>query len=397
MKITFIGNQGNNSYRLCKWLREAGVDVRLYIMEEEGKRSGPELIDRELEVNGYPSWICLFNNKHPLWFIVNRKMANSIKKSSDIIVTAGFNGLLSINLFNDIPIVHWSHGSEVTDWPLLLYKLKAGVRSRIASFFARNALSKASLIITQFLPTMRTLEKLRLDHKMKIWGFPEDVRKNQLRRDETLLKELDNKYHKYEKVFLWLSRINYIDRKSSNYKGPERFLEAFRKIVIDNQYNVKAIIGDHGLDIVEFKKLISKEGLETFVEYVPHLPYWKLLTYLSIKNAVIFDEIDKVKGEMSGLARDALSVGAIVVKAIDEQLIELCFGPECPIINADDIHSCYAAMKQILGYNEDQFVKLKNKSWEWANEYLHYEENVLKFVNIMRGLYYRTSLKMRYN
>ena len=30
-------------------------------------------------------------------------------------------------------------------------------------------------------------------------------------------------------------------------------------------------------------------GLTDTIDFVPHLPYWQVLTYLSLQNAVVFD------------------------------------------------------------------------------------------------------------
>ena len=52
MKIAFVGNQDNNAYRICIWLRERNIDVHLYMFRQEvGTRSRPELIDVKLAEN----------------------------------------------------------------------------------------------------------------------------------------------------------------------------------------------------------------------------------------------------------------------------------------------------------------------------------------------------------
>ena len=58
MKIALVGNQDNNAYRLCKWVREHGEDAHLYMMrQEQGPRSKPELVDPQLADEGYPPWV----------------------------------------------------------------------------------------------------------------------------------------------------------------------------------------------------------------------------------------------------------------------------------------------------------------------------------------------------
>ena len=176
---------------------------------------------------------------------------------------------------------------------------------------------KVNMIFTGFKPTINTIYSLNLDKKLKMWGFPEDVTQNPNRMDTFLFEKLNTEYGSYHRVFLWLSRINYFDKRSSAYKAPEKFLEAFGTIAQEYNSRIKLIIGEHGADINSFKKRVTEKGLNAFIDFIPHQPYQKLLSYLSLPNAVIFDELDKEKGELSGIAREALSVGAVVVKAID--------------------------------------------------------------------------------
>ncbi len=89
---------------------------------------------------------------------------------------------------------------------------------------------------------------------------------------------------------------------------PERFLEAFEKIVAHGRFRVRAVIGRHGSNVAEFQSLVREKNLEQHVDYVDHLPYWQLLTYASIPNAFVFDVPDIEKGgTLGGLGRESLS------------------------------------------------------------------------------------------
>jgi len=388
MKIAFVGNQDNNAYRLCRWIREKGVSADLYMMRKQHARSLPENIHRELKESGYPPWIHTYDNTRYFWFLKHDRVVTHIEENYDIVVTSGGNGLLVARKLRHIPIIHLSLGSEVTELPFLLFSLRAKWRERLASILLREGLSKADRIITGFRPTIKSLMRTKYHHRVRMWGYPEDVVSNDSLVDRTLQKELNAKYSKYDKVFMWLSRINYLDTSSSAYKGPERFIAALKKIVFMNQYNVRVVIGTHGSDVQEFKTLIADEGLEGYVDYVPHLPYWKLLTYLSTANAVIFDEIDKEKGELSGIAREALSVGAVTVKAIDRDLIQNGFGRGCPVIDAHDVQTCYDAMAKMLNCDTEEFQRLRKVNVKWAHEYLHYKNNIPKFLEILQESIY---------
>ena len=401
MKVAFIGNQDNNGYRLCKWLNAMGRKGQLFMLPlipRDDSRSLPELVDPGIKgaTGGYPSWIHNHCPRAKYWYLKSPSFSKHVENEFDVVITSGLSGLLAANLFQNVPIIHMSLGSEVTEIPLLLFKLKVGFQKRLISLFSRRALKRANLILTGFKPTMKTIHALNLEKKLRVWGFPEDVSQNSNRMDASLFEKLNTDYGKYQRVFLWLSRINYLNKSSSAYKGPEKFLKAFEKIA--GQYNgrVKLIIGEHGADIDPYKRIIADKGLDVFVDFIPHLPYQKLLSYLSLPNAVIFDELDKEKGELSGIAREALSVGAVVVKTIDSDLIELCFGSACPVVNAFDVPSCYAAMKYMMDCDNEQFKQLKQSSLKWASQYLHYEHNASKLIEYLREIVFCHKFKIEH-
>lgn len=107
-----------------------------------------------------------------------------------------------------------SLGSEVTIVPFFLFRRGVGLKDRVLSAFIRRALSRVSCIITGFPPTMESIARLGYAQKMRVWGFPEDVKGNIDRVDAELLKELNTIYCKYDRVFLWLSRLVYLDPNS---------------------------------------------------------------------------------------------------------------------------------------------------------------------------------------
>lgn len=397
MKVAFVGNQDNNAYRLCKWLRETGVDAHLYLIRQErGPRSRPEFVDRRL-ADKYPDWISQYDDKGRISLLLPSKLAKSIEADYDIVITSGASGLLASRHFRRLPVVHLTLGSEVSDFPLRLFRFTASLPWRGAAWLMRRALRRVNRIITLgFWPEMKALSKLGLLNKTVAWGTPEDAKNNQTLVNRELLDRLNLRYSRHDRVFVWLSRLNFRNPAAPEYKAPEKFLEAFERIALTDKRNVKAIIGEHGDDLEAFKELVRAEHLEPYVDYVPHLPLWELLTYCSIENAVVVDVPNMAHGHIfGGLAREALSVGAVLIHAWDENLISLHYGEGCPVVKAIDAESCRDAMAGLLDMGDDEFRRLKKRSADWARGHLHYEKYVARLAELLRQTIYCESFRRR--
>ena len=386
MRIVFVGNQDNNAYRICKWIRRRGFDVTLYLIHEEtGPRSQPEYVDVDLEGN-YPPWIRWYDDAGKMWFLKSSKLARRIEGECDVVVTSGARGLLAARHFRHAPIVHITLGSEVNDFPMRLFKLSAGPAWWVVAFQMRRSLRQVRKIVTLgFWPEMRVLARLGLMDKGVVWGFPEDAEGNRARVRTEQLARLNAKYSQYDRVFTWLGRLNFLDESSVEYKAPERFLEAFEGIALGGRHNVKAVIGTHGADVEAFKQLVTDKGLDPHVDYVPHLPFWEMLTYASIDNAVVVDTPDTARGHIiGGLVREMMSVGAPVITAWDEEMVDLCYGPGCPILHAADAPTCMQAMTSVLEMTPDEYRQWKADCLEWASTHLHYEKPIARLLDVMR-------------
>ena len=116
------------------------------------------------------------------------------------------------------------------------------------------------------------------------------------------------------------------------------------------------------------------------------MPYWKLLTHMSIRNAVVCGIIDPMRGNLPGTAREAISVGAVIIRSLDDELVSQCFGPGCPILAADDATSCFDAMQKVLAMGDDEFARLQQTHMDWAGRYLHYERNVDRMLEMLRDI-----------
>lgn len=394
MRVAFVGNQDNNAYRICTWLRDVGVDAELYMMRQEsGPRSRPEFVDPTLDPvgKGYPEWIREYDDVGVLSFLRRGVLVGKIEREYDVVVTSGARALLIAPHFRRVPVVHVGLGSEVNDFPMRLFSLRNGLQWPAMAWLSRRGLRHVSRIISGgFWPEMRVFGKLGLLDKVGLWGFAEDVTRNRSRVDQARLGELNDKYASYDSVFIWMTRLNFVVKSSSEYKAAEWFLDAFERLALGDGRKVKAMIGAHGTDVDVFKELVTAKGLDEYVDYVPHVPFWELLTIMSLANGVVVDspDVETAQALGGGITREAMSVGTPMILGWDKETVDLCYGLGCPALAANGAEECYAAMARVTAMSTDEFGALKADTERWAAEYLHYERRMGRFVEILREAVY---------
>ena len=387
MRIAFVGNQDNNAYRICRWIRQRGIDVHLYLFcKENPDRSLPELVDVEWS-DGYSQWIHQYDDTGTFWPLNRSEVARQIDRRYDLVVTSGATGLLAAGHFRHTPVVHLTLGSEVSEFPLWVWRRKLSLKWRAASFLMRRNLKRAAKVVTMgFRPELRVLETLGHKGKTVVWGWPEDPEGNRKRVDRAQLAELAADYAEFDRVFVWMTRLNFLNTDSVEYKGAERFLDAFEMLVRRGAGKVKAIVGAHGYDVEAFKERVVEKGLGDHIDYVQHMPFHRMMAYLSLPNGVVVDVLDAERGHIfGGVVREAMSLGSPVIAAMDSDTVVQCYGPGCPIIKADDVQSCYEGMVRVANMDDADFAQFGQSVGRWADEYLHYDRCVGKLMDVFRS------------
>lgn len=387
IRIAFVGNQDNNAYRICRWIRQRGIDVHLYLFcKENPDRSLPELVDVEWS-DGYSQWIYQYDDTGIFWPLHRCKISRQIDNRYDLVVTSGATGLLAAGHFRHTPVVHLTLGGEVSMFPLWIWRWKLSLRWRAACFLMRRNLKRVAKVVTMgFRPELRALETLGHKAKTVVWGWPEDPEGNRKRVNRSQLEELTADYADFDRVFIWMARLNFMDTDPVEYKGAERFLDAFEMLVRDGVHKVKAIVGAHGYDVQAFKDRAAEKGLADHIDYVQHMPFHQMMAYLSLPNGVVVDVLDAERGHIfGGVVREAMSLGSPVITAMDNDTIVQCYGPHCPIIKADNTQSCYEGMVRVTTMDDEDFVQLGRTVRRWADEYLHYDRRVDELIDVFRG------------
>lgn len=383
-RIAFVGNQDNIAFRMCKWLRDFGFDCHLYIHPANlsEARSHPAMINPDCDIETCP-WVHVYDGGDG-WYPYFRKspMSRQVEREFDAVVTSGSSIMYGLQ-FDAIPVFHQSLGGDIRDIPRIRWFSASPLHEKVTAFIYREAIRNCTRLFTGlFAGTAKTMEELATKGRNVVCSPSEDVRHNRSLLRKDLQEELAAKYECYDKVFLWLSRINYL-QNGAQYKGADHFLRAFAQVC--PTHKTRAVVGRHGLDTNAFISLARELGVLEYIDFIDHLPFDDLINYLALGNAVVFDSLQPKSNGIGGLTREALSLGTPVARSTNAEVISLIFGSKVPVNVVSDERGCREVMLRYLGMNKEEFAAEKQGIGEWAEGYLDYRQ-ALPFKVIMHEL-----------
>ncbi len=77
------------------------------------------------------------------------------------------------------------------------------------------------------------------------------------------------------------------------------------------------------------------------------------------------------------------------------ELMELVFGPACPVLNTPNAQAVYDAMDRLLSMTGPQRQDLRDDIARWVAENLDWPKRIDKFLAILRDAIYRRHLPAR--
>jgi hypothetical protein len=406
LRALFLGNHDNINLRTAIWSRNVGIDAHLlFLGDENGPRSRvSDLADAA--PGRLPDWIRAQPARTvtaQLREISGSKELQAYFAGFDVAVTSG---TISLQIASAVPLpkIHVSVGIEIAGNPFHVPRLPpprgfprtprqlasrvldvlvpARVRDtndvlddeRLLAARTRAGLESVQRIFDGYVPNMEALERLGLSEKLVVSSIGEDVFANRARIDQVRRAALIAEYAKVERVFLWLSRLNFLDPEHGQaYKGVERYWAALeRRADLVRSGRVALVFGRHGNDSDRFIEQIKDSPLYPHVRWVPHLGWAELLTWVSHPKAYVFSEFGERQKDMSGLGRDAISVGTPVVSSADHDHVRRQLGEKPPFLRAVTIDDITARIDEIVGYDAAQDNALREKVRLYGETVLHY-------------------------
>jgi hypothetical protein len=142
-----------------------------------------------------------------------------------------------------------------------------------------------------------------------------------------------------------------------------------------------------GSDASNFERLIKEMHLEKYFDYLrAALPLYKLTAYMKIKNGIVFNDFGFSKTHLTGISREALSTGAILVDNVDIQHshFKRLYGENSSILQANDEETIYKQMQRIVSMSPKELNLLREESLSWAYKSLHWENRIDELVEILK-------------
>lgn len=270
----------------------------------------------------------------------------------------------------------------------LLTREQEARKNRAYTEHFRSCLEKVDAIIAVHSSMTQAAAKLDLQSKLRAWPFPEDVTKNHSRIDQTLVQKLNKQFERYDRVILWLSRISYTNPSDPANKRPDFFLNALEELVAGDRRNIRAVVGLHGPDSEAFRHEVQRRSLDSHIEFVEHLPFTKMLSYMSIDNGIVCDAMNPLQNLPGGLSREALSLGSALVTYVDRKGTDLLYGANSPCLSASDSSTCYHALRTFVDMTREEFDDHRRSTQDWARAHLDHRNLIPKLVSILQESVY---------
>lgn len=299
MKVHVYGNTLNSAYHLTKVLRDRGIDAIFFLDNTSGfQQDYPWWDDKTLNENNLPAWVKYYKT-FPFFLMPNATTRQMIADFSacDIALVSCYGPILAMKA--KVPFVFYSLGSDLN---MIHYKkdflsallnsaaLKVKFRKLVKIFTysplqARAIKKHATRIIIymgyQYNPFIKSFQ---LEHKTHKLCYPKDVINYGVSPDA----DLQQQYSQYKVVFFMLSRHSWAS-VWNEYKGNDKFLNAYARFIKQRQPNTLLISSNKGIDIEKSRKIIASEQIEPYVQWVDDMPKYQLKKYQSLDNVVMVD------------------------------------------------------------------------------------------------------------
>ena len=385
MKILCLGNGDNIGVRVYSWLREYGQDVTLYRIQadEDPLRGNPALYLDQNDIKNNPAISLLSNDLLSIRNIslFGGKLINDINKNYDfVIITGGWHALLysrkikKPKLFIYVGYELHTKAKEYQGFPKL-QKLQQSIwgtlRNHFYGWLTRSSFRRVNKYLDWFPPGVAVAKSLGLEHKIIYMATGEDLSKNKLLMNKPLKSKLEEESQHFRRTFLFLSRLNFCDPSKANCKWANLFLLGLESQQ-ENLANgvIKVYIGEHGEDAEKFKYMAQKSPVYKYITWVDHLDYPDLMSYLSIKNAVLFTDFGDVNSGISGIGRDGYAMGTPMVNSTTDEIMIKQYTIPGPRIYAKTEKEVVQAMRTVVEMNENEFNTWKQNTKEYGQNYI---------------------------
>lgn len=385
MKILCLGNGDNIGVRLYSWLREYRQNVTLYRIQadEDRLRGNPYLYLEKNDIENNPHVVLISDDLLAIRNIAlfGGKLIDEINKNYDfVIITGGWHALIysrkikKPKLFIYVGYELHTKAKEYRGLPSVK-EIRQSVWITLRNYFygclTRSSFQKVDKYLDWFPAGLAVTQSLGLLNKVIYMAIGEDISRNKKLMDNSLSEQLNKEAINFKKTFLFLSRLNFSDPSKANCKSADLFLKGLESQIINLEKKfIKVYIGDHGEEAEQFKAMAKNSSVYRYITWVSHLDYGCLMSYLSIKNAVLFTDFGDVNSGISGIGRDGYAMGIPMVNSTTEDTMIKQYttpGPRIYVKTKEDVEK---AMNDIMNLSEEEFLTWKQETLEYGKRYV---------------------------
>tara|TARA_B100001059_G_scaffold102681_1_gene102438 strand:+ start:18632 stop:19945 length:1314 start_codon:yes stop_codon:yes gene_type:complete len=336
MKVAIIGNMNNNNFSLLRYLRDLGINAKLFLFKNDGTNESShfscsadtfeldkwspyitrtEILNSQVQILGtnfffnflfYIIYILhkVFFKKKQLRYYPSifgiKKYIKKTFKDFDVLIGTGntpaifYSSGLQINIFAPC-----SFGIEYFD--CINTKKLISSNFFVIRYFAKkmkkfqlNGMKNSKIINTQFGVTLESLEQ------NKLYFYPIDypmvyLSKSHLLRGEDSNLDIINKINEYDFVVLSHSRHLWVKPESSNFNRWDEYANKNNNWLINSfsrtikefpKKSILLILFEYGPNVEETKKLCKTAGIEKNVVWIPIMNRRDILVLINRVNVV---------------------------------------------------------------------------------------------------------------
>lgn len=405
INIVFYGTHLQHFY-VAKWLREKGYNCTL-VLTSFMPKSMPEAADPDLK-DDYPDWIVDLKNRPdsffrrllrylasfsfvPLslqrflcYFELNpQKKAKKLIDKADLVFTSGTEGLLHSFKFSK-PVLFRALGSDLCKAPFssdpLCYTYLA--------YEIRKNISSISKIMLYQIDTIWASRFLGVSSNTFLYSLPTDIDSLHSNIDSEFYDQVAKRYQSYNVVFFMPSRKN-MDPDSTDYKGCEKALRVFARMKAkgDDFLVVASARGVHGARFIEKVNELNISGI---VDIVDEEPAHRLMAYIKQPNFIVVNDLGFKKQHMTGIARESVSMGALLVDSVDtgSELFNTLYGPKekLNVFECVEETDLFKVLRYLVQLTEEQRNLAQDENLTWAKMCLDKSNNLNKLEKLIHGM-----------
>jgi len=393
MVVGLFGNMNNNFFSLCRYLRDQGIDARLFLMSEQ-----PHFLPEADTFNpNYKEYTFQLNWYKKTWWKISKAQIKKDIEGIDFFITTDWTPsyLQKAGVKPDLFI---PHGSDLFDKPFYKFKRFIPKRYEIGSYLQSKAQLKginncSYFMMEQFYSHLENFFfKLNFKGERLYQTVPMvyiEKESTRINLSENLISQLNNlKEFKKKGGFnaIYHSRHAWIgDALGFNKKGTEIILRGIKQFIF--KFNLKPcdfklITFEYGVDLVESKKLIKELGIEGYIYWLPLTSRKELLSFLEISNVSI-GQVGK-SALTNGVILETLAYGVPLISNRDDSKYSYRKNLY-PMWHADDLVSVVNSLENVYFNREKALLKGK-KGKEWYKKEI-VETSVSSIIKIIYERY----------